>query len=321
MFLEVKNLTKSYGSKKVLSDINLEIRKGELVSLVGPSGVGKTTLLKIITGLEKYDSGEIIYPDTFTELEKPILVFQDYVLFPNMTVFDNIAFGLRARKYKKDYIVRRVDEMLDYFQMSDRKHCYPGQISSGQKQRTAIARALVLNPPLLMLDEPFANLDKNLKFETAGLIHRTQKEFDLTIISVTHDLKEALTISDRIGVMIDGSIAQYDRPSVIYREPAAFEIAMLLGDLNIVPAERISEFFDGSIDKNASEICVRPESVFIEKNNEGTCVIENIIFSGHYSSIQIDCGGLYLHSIDTNSSFTEGDRVNVSFKEVIKFRE
>ena len=212
MFLKISGLNKAYNNKKILNHIDLTINRGELISIVGPSGAGKTTLLKIIAGIENHDSGSLEFSDRDKNFSNPILVFQDYLLFPNMTVFDNIAFGLKARKESKNTIISKTEEIMEYFNISDHKNLYPSQISAGQKQRTAIARALVLNPPMLLLDEPFANLDKELKNSTASFIKSTQEKFGITTVSVTHDLKEAFTISDRIAVMINGEILQHDTP-------------------------------------------------------------------------------------------------------------
>jgi len=320
MFLEIRNLNKSYQGKSILKDINLRINRGELISIVGPSGAGKTTLLKIISGIESPDSGKVIREDIFSGQSQPILVFQDYVLFPNMTVFENIAFGLRARKLDSVSVKSRVNEIMSFFKISALSGQYPSQISAGEKQRTAIARALVLNPPMVLLDEPFANLDKNLKLETAEFIRTTQKEFGITTVSVTHDLKEAFMISDRIGVMINGEIVQYDTPVEIYRSPAAVDVAALLGDINILPAVLVKNLCISCNAEDGAKVCVRPESVKLEKSELGEGRVVNIAFAGHYSTVTVKYREIELRSFNTNGIFTEGEKVKITIDQLIQFK-
>ncbi len=321
MFLEIVNLNKSYHGREILKNINLRVNRGELVSIVGPSGAGKTTLLKIICGIESPDSGKIVRENIFSRQNQPILVFQDYVLFPNMTVYENIAFGLKARKLESSSVKNRVNEIMSFFKISALHGHYPSQISAGEKQRTAIARALVLNPPMILLDEPFANLDKNLKLETAEFIRSTQKEFGITTVSVTHDLKEAFMISDRIGVMINGEIVQYDTPAEIYKSPASLDVAALLGDINIVPASLVKDLCISCDASDGTKACVRPESVKLEKSENGHGIVVNIAFAGHYSTVSVKYRDIELRSFNTNGSFTEGERVNITIDEIIQFRE
>lgn len=325
MFLEIENINKSYQGKKILKDINLCINRGELISIVGPSGAGKTTLLKIICGIELPDSGKIIRENSVNGQSQPILVFQDYVLFPNMTVYENIAFGLKAKRIGKSVVRDKVNEIMNFFKISYLSAQYPSQISAGEKQRTAIARALVLNPPMILLDEPFANLDKNLKFETAEFIRSTQKEFGITTVSVTHDLKEAFMISDRIGVMINGAIVQYDTPAEIYRSPAAADVAALLGDINILPAQIVKSLCSSCASANGSKVCVRPESVKLMKNGDGHGKVVNVAFAGHYSTVTVEYAGYEIRSFNTNGNqmenFAEGEKVDILIDQIIQFKE
>lgn len=322
MFLKISGLDKAYGSKKILKNIDLTIDRGELISIVGPSGAGKTTLLKIIAGIENQDSGFLQFSDRKKNFSNPILVFQDYLLFPNMTVFENIAFGLRARKESKNTIISKTEEIMEYFNISDQKNLYPSQISAGQKQRTAIARALVLNPPMLLLDEPFANLDKELKNSTASFIKSTQQQFGITTVSVTHDLKEAFTISDKIAVMINGEILQHDTPYNIYRNPASVPVARLLGDINIVPAELLAGMTDHSL-PYGKDVCIRPESILLTPAHDSTShgIVERSHFSGHYWAVYVKYKGYELFSFSGNNNLKPGDRVNITVDEIIEFRE
>jgi putative spermidine/putrescine transport system ATP-binding protein len=321
MFLEIIKLNKSYQDKIILKDINLHINRGELVSIVGPSGAGKTTLLKIICGIETPDSGSVIRENSVNGQSQPILVFQDYILFPNMTVFENIAFGLKARKLESSEVKKRVDDIMDFVKIGKLARQYPSQISAGEKQRTAIARALVLNPPMILLDEPFANLDKNLKFETAEFIRTTQKEFGITTVSVTHDLKEAFMISDRIGVMINGEIEQFDTPGEIYRSPASLDVAALLGDINILPVHRVKELCNSCDDSDGARVCVRPESVKLEKSEHGEGSVINVAFAGHYSTVTVKYKDIELRSFNTNGSLAVNEKVKITIDDIIQFKE
>ena len=322
MFLKISGLNKAYSSKKVLSNIDLTINRGELISIVGPSGSGKTTLLKIIAGIENHDSGSLEFSEREKNFSNPILVFQDYLLFPNMTVFENIAFGLRARNETQSSLNRKTGEIMEFFSISEQRNLYPSQISAGQKQRTAIARALVLNPPMLLLDEPFANLDKELKNSTASFIKSTQEKFGITTVSVTHDLKEAFTISDRIAVMINGEILQHDTPYNIYRNPASIPVARLLGDINIIPAVLLTGISDQA-PASGKYVYIRPESIYLKlsDNSNSHGIVERSHFAGHYWSVYVKYKGYELFSFNGSNIFKPGDRVDITVDEIIEFRE
>ena len=282
MFFEVRGINKSFGKIPLLRNINFSAAEGEIISFVGPSGVGKTTLLKIIAGLERPDSGQVLFNDNSVEKQnKPadygkrniehektknpaVMVFQDFLLFPNMTVFDNIAFGLRANKVKKPLIRERVMAMLSCFQIEDKKHHYPAALSAGQRQRVALARAMVIKPAVLLLDEPFANLDKNLKVETAEFIRNTQKQFKTTTLAVMHDQDEAFRMSDRIGVMLGGELVQLDAVSRVFHHPISVEVAAFLGAVNVVTSESVSYLEDALLLKpiNAASQAFSPASQY-----------------------------------------------------------
>jgi putative spermidine/putrescine transport system ATP-binding protein len=275
--LKIVNLSKSFKGENVLCGVFFSVGNRELVSIIGPSGAGKTTLLKIIAGLENADDGNI-----YRKNDTPaILVFQDYLLFPSMTVYDNVAFGLNARHIDKKTVDELVRNILSNFGIEDKMRSYPAEISAGQKQRAAIARAMVLNPDILLLDEPFANLDKNLKLETADFIRQKQKEFKTAVLLVTHDQQEAFMISDKIGILIKGRLIQFDKVETVYNRPVSLEAASFLGHVNIIPERFISVLFHDGASPGAFTYA-RAESFLMEKDPDGPAVVSDIIFAGHY---------------------------------------
>jgi putative spermidine/putrescine transport system ATP-binding protein len=306
MRLAVSNLGKSFQGVPVLRDVSFEAEHGELVSIIGPSGVGKTTLLHIIAGLDRADRGTVTTDRPITREAPAILVFQDYVLFPSMTVFENVAFGLRARRLPRADTRRRVTDMLGYFHLQDRAEAYPSQLSGGQRQRVALARAMVVEPALLLLDEPFANLDRNLKMETALFIRATQREFSTTTVSVTHDLEEALAMSDRIGIMLDGRRRPYARPRDVYLRPADEETARFLG-----PVNRVEPALAALLGLPAETALLRPESLCLTPDDDGPGRIESVHFAGHYISYQVSLHGAVLTVYSLAPTGEPGRRVRV----------
>ncbi len=312
MFFKVEEVSKFYNGKKILHEISFNLNKGELVSIIGPSGAGKTTLLKLIAGLEPYDSGKIIHENSDRKKNQIILVFQDYVLFPFMNVFDNIAFGLKNRKEKKITIKEKVLKFLDYFHLADIAHSFPNQISAGQKQRVAIARSLIINPYMLLLDEPFANLDKNLKLETAEFIRSTQKKFNITTIVVTHDQEEAYIISDKLGVMLDGRLTQFGKSTEIYYNPASYDIAKFLGHVNIIPKNYFEYLnIDSDLVLKKENIYTRSESLDIIKDEKGYGEVIEVSFAGNYILYSVKIKDLILKIRRINDSLNAGDRVKI----------
>ncbi|MBN2069240.1 MAG: ABC transporter ATP-binding protein [Opitutales bacterium] len=238
-FIELRDICKSYGQQAAVCNATLELKKGEVFSLLGPSGCGKTTLLRILGGFQYPDSGRVIVNgQDITDLpanKRPInTVFQNYALFPNMTVWDNIAFGLRVARMTRKEINVEVDRMLELIDMQDHARKKPGEISGGQKQRVAIARALVNKPQLLLLDEPLAALDLKLRQRMLIELDNIHDEVGITFLYVTHDQGEAMSLSDRIAVMNNGSIEQIGSPVEIYEAPGSSFVAAFIGDTNFI---------------------------------------------------------------------------------------
>lgn len=243
-FLRFDGITKVFGTTRAVNNVSLSIRRGEIFSLLGPSGCGKTTLLRMLAGFESPEKGRIILDgeditDLPPNLRKVNTVFQNYALFPHMTVRENIAYGLKVAQRPKIFINSEVDRMLTMIQMQEHANKKPSQISGGQKQRTAIARALVLKPDVLLLDEPLAALDLKLRQRMLLELSLIHDEVGITFIYVTHDQGEAMSISDRIAVMNNGRIEQIGTPAEIYEAPRSSFVAAFIGDTN---------FFDGQID-------------------------------------------------------------------------
>ncbi len=236
--VEIEGVNKIYGSNHVVRDLNLSIEEGEFLTLLGSSGCGKTTTLRMIAGFEEPTSGTIMVEGERVEEKEPFernvnTVFQSYALFPHKTIYDNIAYGLKMKKVPKAEIRGRVTEMMEMVQLSGFEKRYPSQLSGGQKQRVAIARALINRPRVLLLDEPLGALDLKLRKQMQLELKRLQKKLNITFIYVTHDQEEALTMSDRIAVMHDGIIDQLASPTEIYEHPATKFVATFIGETNI----------------------------------------------------------------------------------------
>ena len=239
--LQLRNLTKLFGALVAGKSVNLEVHGGEFVCFLGPSGCGKTTILRMITGFETPTSGEVIYDgkvinDLVPQKREFGIVFQSYALFPNMTVSENIAFGLKMRRMAKERINKRTDEILDLIGLRDWRNNYPAQLSAGQQQRVALGRALAPNPTVLLLDEPLSALDAKIRVRLRAVIKRLQQELGITMVYVTHDQEEALSIADRVVVMEEGVFKQVGTPIEIYKNPQSGFVADFVG---------ISNFFDG----------------------------------------------------------------------------
>jgi spermidine/putrescine ABC transporter ATP-binding subunit len=238
--VSVEGVFKSFTGTPAVSDVSLKVRKGEFLTLLGPSGCGKTTLLNLIAGFLEPERGEIFIDGDLVTRMPPYMrsigmVFQSYALFPHMTVFQNVAFGLKMRKVASAETANRVAQALDMVRLPGMGARTPGQLSGGQQQRVALARALVINPKVVLLDEPFSAIDKNLRSEMQVELKQIQKRVGITTIFVTHDQSEALSLSDRIAVMSNGRIEQLSDPSQLYRNPASSFVASFIGDINRLP--------------------------------------------------------------------------------------
>jgi putative spermidine/putrescine transport system ATP-binding protein len=262
-FVSVENLQKNYGSTAVFSDINCTIERGEFVTLLGPSGCGKSTLLRCIAGLTSVNSGRILLDGVdlvpVTPQKRHIgMVFQSYALFPNMTVEQNVAFGLRMQKVNADDTQKRVAEVLKLVELTDFSNRYPHQMSGGQCQRVALARSLVTRPRLLLLDEPLSALDARIRKHLREQIRAIQRELGLTTIFVTHDQEEALTMSDRIFLMNQGRIVQSGDAETLYTAPVDAFAAGFIGNYNLLEAEDASRLMQRPITRR---IAIRPEAI------------------------------------------------------------
>jgi ABC-type Fe3+/spermidine/putrescine transport system ATPase subunit len=244
--LTLTNLSKAYGNTVVVDQLNLNLRPGEFVSLLGPSGCGKTTTLRMIAGFVTPTAGTVEMSGALLssasmslppEKRRMSMIFQSYALWPNMTVAQNVAFGLKMRKVPKDEAKRRVEQILAVVQLGHLAGRYPNELSGGQQQRVSLARALVVKPEILLLDEPLSNLDANLREEMRSEIRRLHDEFGITSIYVTHDQSEAMTTSDRIAVMNKGRIEQIDDPQTLYRRPKTRYVAEFIGRSNILDGQ------------------------------------------------------------------------------------
>lgn len=241
--LILKNISKYFGALIAVQHVDLVIEPGEFVCFLGPSGCGKTTLLRIITGFEQQTSGDVIYDgkvinDVIPQKRDFGIVFQSYALFPNMTVSQNIAFGLKMRNMPKKLIDERVSEILQLVGLADWEHHYPSQLSGGQQQRVALGRALAIEPKLLLLDEPLSALDAKIRIRLRTVIKKLQEELGITMIYVTHDQEEALALADRVAIMRDGEIRQIGTPWEIYKQPRTSFIAEFVGTSNFMSGRK-----------------------------------------------------------------------------------
>ena len=329
--IEIKNIYKSFGDKRILHDVSINVKRGEFLTLLGPSGCGKTTLLRILAGFGTADSGEVlINGKDITNIpphERPVnTVFQRYALFPHLDVYENIAFGLKLQKVPTDEIDKKVRRVLKMVSMTDYEDRDVESLSGGQQQRVAIARAIVNEPKVLLLDEPLSALDLKMRKDMQMELKEMHRELGITFIYVTHDQEEALTLSDTIVVFDDGVIQQIGSPTDIYNEPQNSFVADFIGESNILNGrmikDKLVEFagheFD-CVDEGFGEdvevdVVVRPEDIYIMNRLEGaqlTAKVKSCIFKGVHYEMFVDTDKGYELMIQDYNAFEPGSEVGL----------
>ena len=335
-FLELENIDVSYDKKnKILEDLNLSIDNGEFVSLLGPSGCGKTTTLRVIAGFIEPMSGRFVldgkdYTNIPVHKRNFGMVFQSYALFPHLNVFDNVAFGLKRRKEKKSEIMEKVNKILKTVDLENLSKRYPKELSGGQRQRVAIARSLIMEPSLLLLDEPLSNLDAKLRLKMRVEIKKLQRKMGITTIFVTHDQEECFSISDKVAVMNGGLIEQYDTPEMIYNYPSTEFVARFVGFENFIDFSRVNEKTFKSSDGSQFEVTtskencrdkgikgtIRPDDIQVadESSNQNTIEgrIEIRTFLGKDYQYNIDTAlGALVVNIGSDRIFKPGENIKL----------
>jgi spermidine/putrescine ABC transporter ATP-binding subunit len=317
--IEFRNLTKHFGEVVAVDNVTLSISGGEFITLLGPSGSGKTTTLLMIAGFETPTHGDIIIAEQSIIRTPPNkrnigLVFQSYALFPHMTVFDNIAFPLQERKVSQDRIDKRVEYALELVRLPDHEERYPHQLSGGQQQRIALARAIVFEPSILLMDEPLGALDRKLRAEMQLELRRLHERLPVTTVYVTHDQEEALVMSDRILVLNDGKLEQMGTPEEVYEKPINRFVAGFVGETNFLTGKIVRQegkaitvkvqsglsfqclaHSGSNIDNNEVTVSLRPEKIILApaKTKDVNCVrgiVEESVYLGHSSRYQIRIG-------------------------------
>ena len=335
-YIEFKNIHKRFGDAHVLRGIDLHIEQGEFVTLLGPSGCGKSTLLRCFSGLETVSEGEI-YLDgvnitNFTPKQRKIgMVFQQYSLFPNMTVRQNVAFGLQIQKKEKSYIEEKVKEVLDIVGLSEKINQYPRQLSGGQQQRVALARAIVMEPKVLLLDEPLSAIDALLRRNLQIEIRKIQQKLKITAIFVTHDQEEAMVMSDTIHLFNVGQIEQSGSPEEIYACPKTKFAANFIGHYNILETAAMKKVV--TVESGSEFVAIRPEAVRIsaeDGGSDGQAVrmkgkIPGAMSRGTTVAYTVDCGGLEINAdvlFSPNGRLGMGEEVYLQIpkKDILELR-
>ncbi len=334
--LLIDRVSKDLGGRTIVADLQLEVRAGELTCLLGPSGCGKTTTLRMIGGFLDPDAGAILIDGADVSRLAPekrptAMVFQNYALWPHMTVFKNVSFGLRLRRLPKREIKERVETVLELVGLTHHSQSYPARISGGEQQRVALARALVLEPKVLLLDEPLSNLDAKLRIRVREEIREIQQRVGITTVFVTHDQDEALSISDRIAVMSGGKVEQYADPRTLYREPATHFVASFVGAMNFytgtvgdgvvelsgglrVPCDGVS-----GDDGGQAEIGVRPEDVQVSADGAEAVVLREIQ-RGHYKELVLQLGDVEARAF-VAPELPPAERHRVRFARAVLYRD
>lgn len=334
MYVELKHINKTFGDYKASNDVSFGIEKGKLIGLLGPSGSGKTTILRMIAGLEQPDDGDIFIDgkrinDVAASKRGIGFVFQNYALFRYMTVFDNIAFGLKVQKKPKGQIVQRVNEMIELIGLKGLEKRYPSQLSGGQRQRVAFARALAPNPQLLLLDEPFAAIDAKVRKELRSWLKEMIGQVGVTSIFVTHDQEEAIEVADEIIITRKGNVEQVGTPIEIYKNPSTPFVAEFIGESTTFEKAKRLKGFEGL--GNTEKAVIRPEFITIRKigslkqyqsaAEEG--IIEDISFRGSYQEIAVKVKDVSLvasRSLE-EPSITVGEKVHVLIHRLYAFEK
>ena len=335
VIVKLENFSKSYGKKEVIKDINLEIYENEFVTFLGSSGCGKTTMLRSISGLDKPTSGRVYIDGVdVTDLEPPQrlvnTIFQNYALFPLMTIYDNIAFGLKMKKVPQEEIDKRVNEMLELVHLVGYENRYPRELSGGEQQRVSLARGLINKPKVLLLDEPLSALDLKLRKEMQIELKRLQRKLKITFIYVTHDQDEALSMSDRIAVVRNGKIEQIDTPSMIYDNPSTLYVASFIGDANIMDAKVKKVTGDkvylnnGIVGYNKDykvndkvKVVIRPENIKLSKTlkdeNSAKGIIDELIYDGSSTKmmVKVDDKIVKVLVFGNDNSYSLGQELNL----------
>ena len=307
--IELEKITKNFPGVKALDSVSQKIETGEFFTLLGPSGCGKTTLLRTIAGFYQQDSGHVYLSnkviDNVPAYKRDTgMVFQSYAVFPHMTVYENVAFGLKTRKVNDSEIKERVAKALEQVHLTGYELRTPDQLSGGQQQRVGLARAMVIEPQVLLMDEPLSNLDAKLRVEMRTEIRNMQKLLGITTVYVTHDQEEALAISDKIAVMNFGVVQQVGTPWEIYKEPVNLFVASFVGDINVIEGKALGSgngltdiLIDNKKKKENIKIAIRPEELSISledvSDREFSCIpgsIEKSSFIGSLIRYSIDCG-------------------------------
>ena len=313
--VSITNLSKTYPGTTApsLDRLSLEIPSGELTALLGPSGCGKTTTMKLIAGLLEPSGGDVTFDGRSILRDKPedrgvVMVFQNYLLFPYMSVADNIGFGLKMRRVPKPHIARRVADMLALMKLPDLGARRPSDLSGGQQQRVALARALIVEPKVLLLDEPLSNLDAHLRLEMRDLIRGLQKDLGITTIFVTHDQEEAVVLADRVALILDGRLRQYDAADVFYKRPADEAVARFFGGQNFVPGVSAGGVFrsalgplrlPGDAHIGPGTLTFRPEAVRIGGVGENTVTARLVdrIYLGTQTRLRMTVGDVRVEAV------------------------
>ncbi|MBS9439060.1 ferric ABC transporter ATP-binding protein [Photorhabdus noenieputensis] len=308
-FVELKNVTKRFGSNTVIDNLDLSIPQGHMVTLLGPSGCGKTTVLRLVAGLEKPSAGKIFIDgedvtDRSIQQRDICMVFQSYALFPHMSLGENIGYGLKMLGRPKTEIRERVKEALELVDLGGFEDRYVDQISGGQQQRVALARTLILKPKVLLFDEPLSNLDANLRRSMREKIRELQQQFNITSLYVTHDQSEAFAVSDAVLVMNKGKIMQIGTPQTLYRQPASEFMASFMGDANIFPATlgtsyveifqyRLPRPANFTTNRQSVTVGVRPEAITLshQGNSSQRCTISHVAYMGPQYEVTVDWQG------------------------------